>query len=184
MLNIALAHSWLACSMNVMHLHSSLAQAVFPGMRFHTSGGSGYVTDLRQCHSGADPLLAFPSVEKEEVKQVEGGVVGLIKSLEEKNDPRFEMVKRVADKWGKLDVIDSQFRGQSAVAQKTLSSRSCAESSPSMQSSANALSHLVPSFRWSSSCDLLLPPSSPHRQLYRSCPLRNARSRSARKMSS
>lgn len=90
MLNIALAHNWLATSMNVMHIHAMLAQAIFPG---------------------SDALLAFPSVDKEEAKVVEGGVAGLIKSLDEKNDPRSEMVKRVADKWGKLDVVDSQFKG-------------------------------------------------------------------------
>lgn len=31
MLSIALSHNWLACSLNVMHLHAALAQATFPG---------------------------------------------------------------------------------------------------------------------------------------------------------
>ncbi|KAG9016960.1 secretory subunit [Tulasnella sp. JGI-2019a] len=89
MLSIALSHNWLACSLNVMHLNASLAQAVLPG---------------------SDPLLAFPSVNKEEVKAVEGGITAYIKALEQKNDPRSEMVRRVADKWGRLDVVDSQFK--------------------------------------------------------------------------
>ncbi|KAG8865289.1 secretory subunit [Tulasnella sp. 330] len=89
MLSIALSHNWLACSLNVMHLHAALAQAIFPG---------------------SDPLLAFPSVNKEEVKAVEGGITAYMKALEEKSDPRHEMVKRVADKWGRLDVVDSQFK--------------------------------------------------------------------------
>lgn len=67
--------------------------------------------ELTNARAGSDPLMAFPSVTKEEVAAVEGGVAGYLKALEEKNDPRSEMVKRVADKWGALEVLDSQFKG-------------------------------------------------------------------------
>ena len=47
---------------------------------------------------GSDPLLAFPSVAKEEIKAVEGGVAGYVKALDAKYDPLAEMVRRAADK--------------------------------------------------------------------------------------
>jgi len=89
MLSMTLAHNWLAATLQVMHLHASLAQAVLPD---------------------TDSLLAFPSVRKEEVKMVEGGIAGYVKALEEKGDPRLEMVKVVADKWGSLELVDAQFK--------------------------------------------------------------------------
>lgn len=75
-----------------MQLHAYLAQATMPG---------------------SNPLLAYPSVTKEELKLVDGGVVSYIKALEDKHDPRAEMVQRVADKWGHLEVIDPHFKGRS-----------------------------------------------------------------------
>lgn len=110
MLSITLAHNWLAPSMNVMHLHANLVQAIFPGRGRGTSlsiVSYAHLVDV----AGVDPLLAFPSVEKEEVKHLDGGVVAYIKALDEKRDPRSEMVKRVANKWGKLEVVDAQFKG-------------------------------------------------------------------------
>ncbi|KAG8899569.1 secretory subunit [Tulasnella sp. 403] len=52
--------------------------------------------------------------DRGEVKAIKGGVTAYLKSLEAKQDPRLEMFKRVADNWGSLQVVESQFKGMSA----------------------------------------------------------------------
>lgn len=94
---MALAHNWLACTSSIMHLHSYIVQATFPG---------------------SNPLLAYPSVTKDEAKLGDGGVVSYIKALEDKHDPRAEIIQRVADKWGHLQVIDPQFKGTGVFSHK------------------------------------------------------------------
>lgn len=79
-----------------MHLHAYLAQALLPG---------------------EDVLLQFPRVDQEEARAVGklgGGVKELIQSLEEKNASQDQVhaVQKAAERWGKLDIIDAQFKGK------------------------------------------------------------------------
>ncbi|KAG8935466.1 secretory subunit [Tulasnella sp. 418] len=89
MLSMALAHNWLTSTIHVMHLHANLAQAVFPGL---------------------NPLLQFPDVQMDEAKTVSGSLAQFLKKLEEKQDPRHEALLQVANRWGKLDCVDAQFK--------------------------------------------------------------------------
>jgi translocation protein SEC63 len=95
LLSITLAHNWLIPTLHVMHLHAYLAQALLPG---------------------EDALLQLPCVEKDEARAIEkvgGGVKELIQSLEEKNasQDKVHAVQRAAERWGKLEIIDAQFKG-------------------------------------------------------------------------
>ena len=92
---MALSHNWLSSTLEVMHLHAYLAQALLPG---------------------SEPLLQFPSITKTDANGVatEGETVplnGLVKKLASRQDPRVEQLKEVGKQWGKLDVVDAQFKG-------------------------------------------------------------------------
>ena len=96
MLSMTLAHSWLSSTLNVMHLHAHLAQALAPGK---------------------NSLLQYPMVEEDEANRLEvspneSPVADFVGSLEGKNDSRAGVIKKIADRCGKLDVVDARFKGE------------------------------------------------------------------------
>ena len=78
-----------------MRLHAYLAQGLNPGQ-----------TSLRYAQ-----LPGISESESEELVQKYPLLADLIFSLEEKADDRVREVKKVASKWGKLDLVDASFRG-------------------------------------------------------------------------
>lgn len=98
LLSICISRSWLTPTLAAMRLHGYLAQALNPGqisLRYAQLPGisESDSADLVQQY----PLLA-----------------DLIFSLEEKADDRVREVKKVASKWGKLDLVDASFQGTPA----------------------------------------------------------------------
>jgi len=89
LLSISLSHNWLVPSLNIMHLHAYLAQALLPG---------------------AQPLALFPGVQKEEVENTHGDFSHLVKNLEAKGDRRVGTLKKVAERWGHVELVDAQFK--------------------------------------------------------------------------
>jgi len=72
-----------------MHLHANLAQAVQPG---------------------ANSLAQFPGMS-EASADLPTSLDSLIEHLEEKGDPRIETIKKVGERWGRLDVVDVAYKG-------------------------------------------------------------------------
>jgi translocation protein SEC63 len=95
LLSMALSHNWLTPTLDVMHLNAYFVQALRPG---------------------ASPLLQFPGVTEEDVKENKGkGVAELVARLEERHDQRATSIRRATERWGKLDIIDSKFKGTSSL---------------------------------------------------------------------
>lgn len=91
LLAMSLGHNWLPTSIDIMHLHACFTQAVTPGR---------------------SPLLQYPFITEEEIAEAkEKGLPGLVSDLKVKGDTRLKNVETVASHWGKLEVVDAQFRG-------------------------------------------------------------------------
>ena len=91
---MALSHNWLTPTLEVMHLNASFSQALRPG---------------------ASPLLQFPGVTEEDVKENKGkGIAELIARLEARHDQRVPSIRKAAERWGKLDIVDAKFKGTSS----------------------------------------------------------------------
>lgn len=104
LLNIVLSRNWLIPALTVMRLHAYLAQALPPSQQ-----ASEYVK-----------LAQLPGCNAEEVAAVIGqaadaSVETLIKKLEGNTDNRVEDMKKAAQKWGKFELVDASFKGESFV---------------------------------------------------------------------
>jgi len=94
LLNIVLSRNWLVPTLAAMRLHAYLAQALVPG----------------------DDSLKFaqlPGIKTDEARDFakEAELLDeLIESLKSKSDSRVQEVKKVAQKWGKLDLVDASFK--------------------------------------------------------------------------
>jgi translocation protein SEC63 len=86
---MALGHGWLPTSIEVMHLHAYLAQALLPGK---------------------SSLLQYP-VAEDDVKDVkDGDLKPLIIKLENDKSKAFDLMD--ADHhMGRLDITDAKFKG-------------------------------------------------------------------------
>lgn len=90
---MSLSHNWLTPTLDVMHLNASFSQALRPG---------------------ASPLLQFPGVTEEDVKENKGkGIAELIARLEARHDQRATSIRKATERWGKLDIVDAKFKGNS-----------------------------------------------------------------------
>lgn len=88
---MSLSHNWLTPTLDVMHLNASFSQALRPG---------------------ASPLLQFPGVTEEDVKENKGkGIAELIARLEARHDQRVTSIRKATERWGKLDIVDAKFKG-------------------------------------------------------------------------
>jgi translocation protein SEC63 len=93
LLSMALSHNWLTPTLDVMHLNAYFAQALRPG---------------------APPLLQFPGVTEEDVKENKGkGITELVARLEEQQDQRAVSIRKAMERWGKLEIVDAKFKGTS-----------------------------------------------------------------------
>ncbi|KIJ32311.1 hypothetical protein M422DRAFT_76544 [Sphaerobolus stellatus SS14] len=88
LLNIAVAYTWLLPAIRIMHLHANLAQAVLPG---------------------TDSIIQFPGMD-EKAQDLPDTLERLIERLEEKEDPRIDIIRKVGEKWGRLDVVDVTYK--------------------------------------------------------------------------
>jgi translocation protein SEC63 len=95
LLAMSLCHNWLTPTLDVMHLNASFSQALRPG---------------------ASPLLQFPGVTEEDVKESKGkGIAELIARLEARHDQRATSIRKAAERWGKLDIVDAKLKGTLSV---------------------------------------------------------------------
>lgn len=85
LLAMSLGHGWLPTSVDVMHLHAYFAQAVAPGQ---------------------SPLLQYPTIDIETAKKA-SDMTNLLK-----DEDRRKVLMAASKHIGKLDVIDTQFKGQ------------------------------------------------------------------------
>ncbi|KAI0057746.1 translocation protein sec63 [Artomyces pyxidatus] len=94
LLNVTMSRNWFQPTTAVMRLHAYLAQAAVPG------DASAVYTQL-------------PGIKAEDVKVLPEDTTGIgefVKLLESKKDARVDDVKKAADRWGHLDLVDASFR--------------------------------------------------------------------------
>ncbi|KAH9843634.1 Sec63 Brl domain-containing protein [Rhodofomes roseus] len=98
MLNISVSRNWLQPTLSVMRLHAYLAQAILPGQ-----------DHLR--------LAQFPDVSPDEAATLappEGAntdaVTELIETLEQRSDVRASEVRKAAQRWGRVELVDAALR--------------------------------------------------------------------------
>lgn len=80
-----------------MRLHAYLAQAVLPGADY-----------LR--------FAQLPGIKREELPKLAGDAQNIdefVHTLEGKHDGRVVDVKKAAERWGKLELVDATFKGTS-----------------------------------------------------------------------
>ncbi|KZT66980.1 hypothetical protein DAEQUDRAFT_813134 [Daedalea quercina L-15889] len=98
MLNISVSRNWLQPTLSVMRLHAYLAQAIPPG-------------------EDKLKLAQFPGIKPDEAASLapsEGdekdSVTGLIDTLEGKADDRVSDIKKVAQRWGRVELVGATLR--------------------------------------------------------------------------
>ncbi|TCD69184.1 secretory subunit [Steccherinum ochraceum] len=94
LLNITISRNWLTPTLAAMRLHAYLVQALNPGQ-----------TSLKYAQ-----LPSISDSESQELVQQFPLLADLLFSLEEKGDDRAREVKKVANKWGKLDLVEASFQ--------------------------------------------------------------------------
>ncbi|KAL5487852.1 SEC63 [Sanghuangporus weigelae] len=99
LLNIAASHNWLSPTLNAMRLHSYITQAVSP---FPESQELSVLTQ-------------FPNITEDELKEVvrhldERDVKAFIDHLEKSHDARANEVRKAAESWGRLELVEASFR--------------------------------------------------------------------------
>ena len=102
LLNIAMAHNWLTPTLNAMRLHAHLVQAVSPSL----------------ASSEATIFSQLPNVNEDDVKTVlkEVGtpdVKSFIEHLKKISNERAKEAAKAAESWGKLELVESSFKGES-----------------------------------------------------------------------
>jgi len=94
LLSITVTRSWLLPTLATLRIHAYLAQAIPPG----------------------EQTLAFaqlPGVQEDEAKKLAGRIHNmedLVDSLKQDGDERVQQVQKAMDKWGKLDLVDADFK--------------------------------------------------------------------------
>ncbi|KAF8655190.1 hypothetical protein AX16_003222 [Volvariella volvacea WC 439] len=94
LINIAIARNWLSTTLSVMRLHASLVQALLPG---HDR--------LR--------LTQLPGIKADELETLApktSDIPDLVQALEDKKDGRLTDVKKAAQRWGRLELVEASFK--------------------------------------------------------------------------
>ncbi|KAL5530223.1 SEC63 [Sanghuangporus sanghuang] len=99
LLNIAASHNWLTPTLNAMRLHAYITQAVSP---FSESQETSVLTQ-------------FPNIAEDELKEIvqhldERDVKAFIDHLEKSHDARANEVRKAADSWGRLELVEASFK--------------------------------------------------------------------------
>jgi translocation protein SEC63 len=96
LLNVSIARNWLFPSLFVMRLQAYLAQALPP--------------------TAADNqrFIQLPGIDYDEIHTIAPKAKDMsefLRSLEEKDDPRINDVKKVMERWGHVEIVDATFKG-------------------------------------------------------------------------
>jgi translocation protein SEC63 len=100
LLNIVLSRNWLQTTITAMRLNAFLTQALPP---------SQTVTDELK-------VAQLPGCSTEDARSLvdqtgEVTIPSLVDKLQHRSDPRFDDVKKAAEKWGKFDLVEASFKG-------------------------------------------------------------------------
>ena len=97
LLNVCLAHNFLLPTLAVMRLYSSFAQALPPNAS----------DKLR--------LTQLPGIDSKNLATLpaKADMLDVLHSLEEKQDPRTDDVRKTLEKWGHVEIVEASFRGKS-----------------------------------------------------------------------
>ncbi|EJD35962.1 hypothetical protein AURDEDRAFT_147310, partial [Auricularia subglabra TFB-10046 SS5] len=89
LLSMALSHSWLGPTLVALRLHGLLAQAILPEQ---------------------DRLTLFPGVDKQIAEKARGDIPKLVRTLEAAGKPEVEVVRKVGERWGKVEIVDAGYK--------------------------------------------------------------------------
>ena len=96
LLNVSVARTWLLPTLAIMRLHAYLTQALTPN------------ASERLC------LTQLPGLSADDLTEVAPqakNLTDVLYSLEEKDDPRAQDVKKTLEKWGRVDLVSATFKG-------------------------------------------------------------------------
>ena len=99
LLTISTSRSWLLPTLSIMRLHAYLAQAVVPG-------------------DDRSRLIQLPGILAEDVKELESQVAeleDLVNALGMKDDNRVRDIKKAAQHWGRIELVEASFKGWPAL---------------------------------------------------------------------
>jgi translocation protein SEC63 len=95
LLNVAVARTWLLPTLTIMRLHAAFTQALPPNASEH----------LR--------LTQLPGLSAEDLQEIAPkakSLTDVLRSLEEKADPRATDVKKAIERWGRVDLVSASFK--------------------------------------------------------------------------
>ncbi|KAF8189741.1 Sec63 Brl domain-containing protein [Pholiota molesta] len=95
LLNVAVARTWLLPTLTIMRLHAAFTQALPPNASEH----------LR--------LTQLPGLSTEDLQEIAPKaktLTDVLRSLEEKADPRANDVKKAIERWGRVDLVSASFK--------------------------------------------------------------------------
>lgn len=97
LLNIATSRNWLQPALTIMRLHAYLAQALRPGQE-----------RLR--------LAQLPGVNEDAIEGYQGDELEtFVGKLEIKGDERASEIRKAINSWGRLNLVDAAFKGQTII---------------------------------------------------------------------
>jgi len=99
LLNVSIARTWLLPTLATMRLFAAFAQALPP-----TASDRLRLTQL-------------PGISVEDITAVAPkakDMSDVLHSLEEKDDPRSKDVKKTLEKWGRVQIVEAAFKGESS----------------------------------------------------------------------
>ena len=99
LLTISTSRSWLLPTLSIMRLHAYLAQAVVPG-------------------DDRSRWTQLPGILAEDVKELESQVAeleDLVSALGMKDDNRLGDIKKAAQHWGRIELVEASFKGWQAL---------------------------------------------------------------------
>ena len=95
MLNISVSRNWLSPTLEIMHLHAYLAQALPP------------VKDQRST------LTQLPSIQNKDVESLGDAktLAGVAQALQLKEDNRVGDIQKALERWCAPEIVDVSFKG-------------------------------------------------------------------------
>lgn len=96
-LNITATRGWLIPQLAAIRLQAYLAQAILPG--------------TSSLHAKLSQIPGVGGKDEEIVELDAEDIASAAKALEKKGDGRSEVAEKVAQRWGKVQIVDASFKG-------------------------------------------------------------------------
>lgn len=105
LLNIAMARNWLQPTVAVMRLQAYLTQALLP-----LPSSNAYDPERK-----LQKYAQLPGLKQDDVRGLGTAVEDIkevVTALEGRNDGRVDDIKKAVERWGRVEIVDAQFKGE------------------------------------------------------------------------